>query len=443
MYLFRHQFLQHILVIGGLLLSQWALAEGSRGSQQDLMNLVNDLVQQPTQSQSAEPHASTGSQPLFSDTVSQTTKQWDSKINHIQNSPETVRARVVSLNQGSSLNKSFQGSSAVLNLFPGVEVPLRQPQMKRFDDRLQGIVQDSAESTVVVISDGAQLDASIHHQGRYYQVHSLGNSQHLIVEKDLRKLPPEHPPSGERKQFDFNSLFDRSLAGPPEIDTSHPEAPVVIRTLVVYTPDAENEAANIKRTIKLALKESNVGYEQSGVRMRLRPTQITRINYQESGDMEVDLSRLTEKADNYMDEIHALRDQTKSDIVVLVTRKSNYCGIASDIYADESRAFAVVGHNCATGYYSFAHEIGHLMGARHDHHVDPSTKPFPFAHGAISPDQQWRTIMAYGNACQNCKRINRWSSPDVKWQNSPTGQSLQADNARALNIAASIMSAYR
>ena len=57
-------------------------------------------------------------------------------------------------------------------------------------------------------------------------------------------------------------------------------------------------------------------------------------------------------------------------------------------------AYAVVGQNCATGYYSFGHEIGHLQGARHNPEADGLTLPFAYGHGFqnnVAP--RWRTIM--------------------------------------------------
>ena len=75
-------------------------------------------------------------------------------------------------------------------------------------------------------------------------------------------------------------------------------------------------------------------------------------------------------------------------------------------------AFAAVHWDCATGYYSFAHEIGHLQSARHDIATDPSTSPYAYGHGyryEPSSGSRWRTIMAY-NCTRSCPRLNFWSN---------------------------------
>jgi len=101
-----------------------------------------------------------------------------------------------------------------------------------------------------------------------------------------------------------------------------------------------------------------------------------------------------------MPEVNQRRDKAGADLAALIVDQADYCGLADAIMADASTAFAVIYHDCATGYYSFAHELGHLMGARHDEQNDPSV-PFSYGHGYrhdLAPS--WRTIMAY-----DCQRI--------------------------------------
>ena len=68
-------------------------------------------------------------------------------------------------------------------------------------------------------------------------------------------------------------------------------------------------------------------------------------------------------------------------------------GQADAIYADASSAFAIVDYDCATGYYSFGHELGHLQGARHDPNNDPTSTPFAYGHGYQDPKPK----LAYSN----------------------------------------------
>ena len=63
--------------------------------------------------------------------------------------------------------------------------------------------------------------------------------------------------------------------------------------------------------------------------------------------------------------IHRL-DQHGADLVSLLQDSPQYCGLAYRMATEStsfaSSAFSIVHHSCATGYYSFAHEIGHTMG---------------------------------------------------------------------------------
>src|SRR5262249_35151376 len=131
------------------------------------------------------------------------------------------------------------------------------------------------------------------------------------------------------------------------------------------------------------------------------------------------------------------------DLSALIINQTDFCGLADAIMANASTAYAVVHYGCATGYYSFAHELGHLMGARHDPANDSTTTPFAYGHGyqqtATSPT--WRTIMPY-NCPSNCTRLQYWSNPSVTYDNRPMGTAPTNDNARVLNATATTVAAF-
>src|SRR5262249_4287613 len=148
---------------------------------------------------------------------------------------------------------------------------------------------------------------------------------------------------------------------------------------------------------------------------------------------------------------------------VLITESLNACGEAYSIMgtvgnAFESSAFCVVKRSCATGNYSFGHELGHLMGARHDWFVDATNNsPYVYNHGfanatPTAPATPWRTVMAYNDACAaagvNCTRVQYFSNPNINY---PVGGdamgvssgSQQADNHRTLNNTALTVANFR
>jgi hypothetical protein len=115
---------------------------------------------------------------------------------------------------------------------------------------------------------------------------------------------------------------------------------------------------------------------------------------------------LIDKGDGYMDEIHG-RDKYRADVAVLIVDDPKGCGLATRVGADADEAFAVVHHACAAASYTVAHEVGHLIGARHE---------LSFVNGT-----KWRDIMAYKDSCGGCPRMPVWSSPTVLVNGEPAG----------------------
>ena len=180
-----------------------------------------------------------------------------------------------------------------------------------------------------------------------------------------------------------------------------------IDIMVVYTDDAraaEGSTAAMKARIALAVAETNTSYANDNITTRLRLVHVEEYAYTETGNLGTDLSRLTNTTDAYFSNVHSLRNTYGADMVGLIVENGGaYCGLANAIMATQANAFQVTDRGCATGYYSFGHEFGHLQGARHDVYVDTSTTPYPYGHGYVhtgtTAAQRWRTIMAYDTKC--------------------------------------------
>jgi len=209
-----------------------------------------------------------------------------------------------------------------------------------------------------------------------------------------------------------------------------------IRVLVLYTPAAQSSVSNIKNTIFLAIDETNQSFMNSNINYRVELAYAGLTDYTETNST-TDKNRFRNNNDGYMDEVHSLRNKYAADVCVLLTNYNDgICGEAYGIGVSANDAFCVVkAYNCATGYYSFGHEIGHLLGCRHDTLVDQKTTPFAYGHGYIAPSKTWRTIMAYGNGCNFCDRIWFWSNPNVTHPNDgvPMGTTSTENNARVWN----------
>lgn len=224
--------------------------------------------------------------------------------------------------------------------------------------------------------------------------------------------------------------------------------PPTIDILVAYTPSAQAAAGDINGLINLAIAETNGSFTNSNVWAQVRLVGTVPVSYNESGrTYDTILDHLAGNGDGFMDAVHTQRDALHADLVVLIVNQTDWCGMAREIGANAAQAFVAVHWDCATGYYSFGHEIAHLAGARHDEPTDTTDSPFAFGHGfrhqAAAPNG-WRTIMGYKCSSHLCDpRLQYWSSPLSTWNGIPMGSSTDADNRRVWNERAATLAAFR
>jgi hypothetical protein len=290
-----------------------------------------------------------------------------------------------------------------------------------------GRIEGQPGSSVTLMVKGEALIGNIRtQQGQAYEIRYLGGGVHRLQEVDPSRYPPEAEP------------LVPEVRAPAEADVCTTDPPTDIDVLVIYTDDARVAAGGtdaIEATAFLAVEETNQSYLNSNVTQRLRLAHVSEVNYAETGTSSTDLMALRNKTDGIMDNVHTLRDTHAADIVVLLTESLDACGRAHLMTpvqnAFESSAFGVVRRSCATGNYSFGHELGHNMSARHDWAVDNiNNSPYAFNHGhlvtapgdtSVAP---WRTVMSYNEACitagTSCTRILYWSNPFINYPISGT-----------------------
>ena len=165
----------------------------------------------------------------------------------------------------------------------------------------------------------------------------------------------------------------------------------VVDILVVWTLEAEEEwsgGSALRSRIELLVAWTNDAFERSGAFVALNLVGAEKVNYAEV-DLYTDLLRLRVPDDGHMDGVHERRDALGADLIYLLTRRSS--GVAS-----LSGPFSVGSSNPTT----FAHEVGHNMGLRHDRSetFDPGVS---FQNG-FTTEHCFATIMSYGASC-------RWS----------------------------------
>ena len=288
---------------------------------------------------------------------------------------------------------------------------------------------------VMLVKNGDKITGNVHFGGEWYKIRPLKTGAHAIMAVDPGAMPPDHPAEyAKLKTYNMPEL-----EGP----NSAIAADTVIRVMVHYTSSAASASGDINGLIDLAVAEANQGYTNSGVLIDLILAHKSQVTYTQSGSFSTDLSRYRGTSDGYMDSIHTTRNSVAADVGLLVINNSSSCGLASGIGSTASTAFADAHWDCITGYYSFAHEIGHLQSARHDPATDPTNSPYAYGHGyQYNGSPKWRTIMAY--ACSGgCPRLNYWSNPTKLYNGQPMGTTSQSDNTRVLNLTCGTVAAFR
>ena len=217
-----------------------------------------------------------------------------------------------------------------------------------------------------------------------------------------------------------------------------------INVLVVYTPAVETAlgASGAKALAINSIASLNNVMRRSGtssVSYRLAGNVARKVTYVEAlNDMSLDLDRLTNPTDGFMDEVHRLRTQTGADLVHLLRfgPAGSVAGIAwlSVVWDNSTSAprgnasfgFAVTAHDSAVSGFTFAHEVGHNMGlwhAREDTSTDidgPTVRDFWFGYRFKSlarPTQVFNTVMAYEvpRSGLTQSRIPHFSNPNVRY----------------------------
>ncbi len=219
-----------------------------------------------------------------------------------------------------------------------------------------------------------------------------------------------------------------------------------VRVLVLYTPQARAAAGGvggIEATIVNAVAVTNLAYRDSEVNMVLELAHTEEVSYNDTNNFGLDLTRLQGAQDGYLDNIHAMRDAYEADLVALITNGTQYCGIgylmASPSPAYAAYGFSVVARACSVGYLSFAHELGHNMGAHHDPVNAGGSGAYNYSYGFHFANDQYRTIMAYAPGT----RVGLFSNPNVTYNGYVAGAVNGNDNARTLNNTAEIVASYR
>ena len=327
-----------------------------------------------------------------------------------------------------------------------------------------GGLDDVELGSLTMVVNGDVVVGTVRTPEGLYTIETLETGSYVIREIDESTLPPlaepleSSPDSGE----DFRNALDDSV---PMDDGS------LIDVMVFYTPTAKilmGGRAGIEALIDLYIAQTNQAYANSGAFQRIRLVSREEADYIESGETFIDLERLEDDSDGYMDHVHALRETYAADLVHLIfalTEDYTFAGLAS-FQGPFGTAMAA-----PWGGLTFAHELGHNMGLLHDRYqaareTEESIEGWHYGYvnqRAFEPgaaeSARWRTIMSYPVQCEEilgeeayCPRLAYFSNPRLTYNGDPMGVSANApstgvdgpaDAVRTLNERRGITANFR
>lgn len=305
---------------------------------------------------------------------------------------------------------------------------------------------DAGTSGRILTPDGEYLIEPSEAGDRLINLRETGMKAAPLGEDE--KTPPMHDP-------------DILMSVPsPNAFAATPSPQTTIDVLVLYTPGLTTKlGAALQTRLDQLVTLANQAYVDSEVAVTLRLVHSEQISYTDLSANSAALDDLTDGVGT-LSGVAALRNTYGADLVVLLRPyKKDYnngCGIAwvpwvngQVVSSQSSYGYSVVSDGSDGNYYcvdyTFAHELGHNMGSKHDRANNSSggygAYSYSFGYGISG---NFGTIMSYIDPV-----IGRFSNPYLSTCNglpcgvSESNTTSSANNALSLNNTRTIVAAFR
>ncbi len=213
---------------------------------------------------------------------------------------------------------------------------------------------------------------------------------------------------------------------------------------VLVLHDAEsNVNGDIASIASGGINQTNTALNSSG----LTPEQIKLVLI---GVEEVSINSSPFNIDGDLNELindfQDLKEERGADLVVYLSSVDYNLPTVTGVLAgaagsfstipNPDRMFAIVETDLAltANLYTFAHEVGHLLGAGHNGTAAPSQgHKFITRHGLFNLcRKRWKTLMHIKSVDDEYTRLLRFSNPDINYIDVPTGIENDRDNASVI-----------
>lgn len=260
-------------------------------------------------------------------------------------------------------------------------------------------------------------------------------------------------------------------------ENKHPSESSVIDVVAVYPKslleNVKNRDIKIKNVVNTAKAYVDGSFSNSGINATIRIVGVEEcVDLKKSAVKEL-LCMVADSEKNpdtlqkgaAYDAVSKIREKYKADIVALIAPNAspgNVVGKASAIPVPPSQQNSDLLNSTFAAHYdseypnefliTFAHELGHLLGGRHDRFTEPAifgAPEFDYARGYISEDHSFVTLMGYPNKYHGrvYENIPIYSVSDKKWNGEKMGVAADhkspADCAHLFRWSTQVVANYR
>ena len=304
------------------------------------------------------------------------------------------------------------------------------------------------KGNMVLIHENGHNYGSMHLGDRYFRIESLSKDMQVLIELDSEILNSKDACATEHNTSNNNSIAQ------PHTQTKASCHSRNVRVLVMFT-DAANRISNPQQLANTVIANTNRSLYNSKIyssTLKFQLAGVKQINWNESNNPSTDLKSLVK-----LNELNTARQNHGADLVVVLTN-GNYgdaLGIARlNQYSQANSGHVAIVQAATVGGLTFAHELGHLMGCRHDNdNRTGSSLPNNLsetAKGHVWYYRNWfwgkrhyqKSVVASG--LSRGSRVMCYSNPSVKAHRKArdrTGNSGR-NNYQQLRNAASVVSCY-
>ncbi|MDR2467019.1 MAG: cadherin-like beta sandwich domain-containing protein [Prevotellaceae bacterium] len=359
-----------------------------------------------------------------------------------------------------TLDDNSRGDTLAFDRFPGWKDKAVIRRVSRSYDGVTGITAELAgaeRGTCFVSVSDAGVSVAVEFYGTDEQLFATGRDGQYSVSRNKAASPDDsghvcavcagHACTDHDDHDDGGGGARTRSSRPATRAAGNLDESVTIDLLIVYTENARVWAENSSTVIDIddmidrAMQRANTVMTNSRANVHLNLVRKHRTNYAEA-DMHTDLSRLRNRTDGFMDEVHNLRQLHRADMVMLVTDVSSgsVAGVGyilSNADGTPESAFAVAGARYMADTYTMVHELAHNMGCGHyDANSPQRDKLFSYSagwRGTKANGDKMATVMTYENMGdgQWFPRIPYFSDPNITFDGAAIGA---ADRNNALTI---------